>query len=97
MKRNLSTNKFLVEWTPNLNRHDCFIDSQSDVFQLGKLGWYIFNGNLPVGQILPDDFIPKDENLFKIIFNSLQYSKRRRIKIEALVKQVEGLFPAYNL
>jgi serine/threonine protein kinase len=92
-----ATNKFLVENTPNLNKHDCFIDTQSDVFQLGKLCWYIFNGNLPLGQLLLDDFIPADETLFDIIFSSLQYSKARRLHIEELLIRVEELFPQYNL
>ena len=42
-------NKFLTEnRTDPEFKFDCNIDEASDIFQLGKLFWYILQGNLPV-------------------------------------------------
>jgi len=62
-----AVNKFLVEKSPNTHRFDCTIDEKSEVFQLGKLFWYIYQGNLPIGQIVFDDFLPKDKKIFDIV------------------------------
>ena len=71
-------NKHLIEKHPNPYRFDFLINEKSEVFQLGKLFWYIFQGNLPIGQIVLDDFIVGDTYLFNMIFNMLLYSKNRR-------------------
>lgn len=64
---------------------DYMIDDKSDVFQLGKLFWYIFQGNFPTGQILLDDFVINDSDIFNnIIFPMLQYAKSRRPNIAEL-------------
>ncbi|PGH40556.1 MAG: hypothetical protein CRN43_02250 [Candidatus Nephrothrix sp. EaCA] len=68
----------LVEKSPNPNNFDCDIDSKSEIFQLGKLFWFIYQGNIPIGQIEPLDFIPKDEAIFSLLFNMLRYSKVKR-------------------
>jgi len=92
-----AANKFLVEGTSNLYEHSCIIDSKSEVFQLGKLGWYIFNGNLPIGQIQSEDFKLGDENLFGILFDALQYNAERRIDVDTLLNRVHELFPDYYI
>lgn len=71
-------NKFLIEKTPNPYNLDFNINSKSEIFQLGKLFWYILQGNLPIGQITIDDFIPGDNEIFNIIYNMLLYSKNNR-------------------
>jgi serine/threonine protein kinase len=71
-------NKYLVERTPNPNNFDCGIDSKSEVFQLGKLFWFIYQGNIPIGQIELEDFIPADNIIFTLLFNMLRYSKPNR-------------------
>src|SRR5690606_25235728 len=68
-------NKYLVEKTSNPYKFNFTINGKSEVFQLGKLFWYIFQGNLPIGQITIDDFIPRNEDMFKLIFGMLLYSK----------------------
>jgi serine/threonine protein kinase len=71
-------NKYLVEKTGNPNGFDCVIDDKSEMFQLGKLFWYIFQGNIPIGHITIDDFISGNNTLFTIISNMLKHSKNTR-------------------
>ncbi|MET4082170.1 serine/threonine protein kinase [Pedobacter sp. UYP30] len=71
-------NKYLVEKTANLNGFDCTIDKKSEVFQLGKLFWYIYQGNIPIGHTEPDDFIPNNPKIYGILNSMLQNSKVRR-------------------
>lgn len=74
-----ATNKYLNEGDGKINKYgfDCKLDSQSDVFQLGKLFWYIFQGNIPLGQIKRADFKLADTEIFDIIFEMLKHSKNR--------------------
>lgn len=74
-------NKVLTENKAHINPpYDCIIDFKSDFFQLGKLFWYIFQGNLPIGNIKNEDFRVNDNDLFQIIFWLLQYNKENRPK-----------------
>ncbi|SFQ52524.1 protein kinase domain-containing protein [Hymenobacter arizonensis] len=86
-----AANKFLTEKL-NLG-FDCHIDNESDVFQLGKLFWFIYQSNIPVGQINIEDFIaPITKNkdyIFSIINKMLQYSKLKRQKIASLEEDME--------
>lgn len=80
-----AANKFLTE-KANLG-FDCKIDDKSDIFQLGKLFWFIFQGNIPIGQLKSDDFIPDlkgREFIFSMIQEMLIYSKSQRITMEDL-------------
>jgi len=71
---------------------DCVIDDKSDVFQMGKVLWYILQGEIPTGQLLQDDFKHSDNiDIFeKVIIPSLQFAKLRRHNIEELLN---SLFP----
>lgn len=74
-------NKVLTENKPHVAPpFDCVIDLHSDFFQVGKLFWYIFQGNLPIGNLRNDDFRANDGDLFEIILWLLQYDKKRRPK-----------------
>jgi serine/threonine protein kinase len=74
-----ATNKYLNEGEGKLNKFafDCTIDEHSDIFQLGKLFWYIFQGNIPIGQIKKSDFKLKDKEIFDILHTMLNHSKTR--------------------
>jgi serine/threonine protein kinase len=66
---------------------DCKIDDKSDVFQLGKLFWFIFQGNIPIGQLQKGDFICRiqhGEYIFSLIESMLIYSKARRLDMVSL-------------
>jgi serine/threonine protein kinase len=71
-------NKYLVEKIGNPNGFDCTIDEKSEIFQLGKLFWYIFQGNIPIGHITLDDFLSGNNFLFTMISNMLKHSKKTR-------------------
>jgi serine/threonine protein kinase len=81
-------NKYLVEKTPNANNFDCVIDSKSEVFQLGKLFWFIYQGNIPIGQVEPIDFIPRDDAIFSVLFKMLQYSKAKRYDSKVILSEL---------
>lgn len=92
-----AANKFLTEKF-GLG-FDCIIDNESDVFQLGKLFWFIYQSNIPVGQIHFEDFIApitrNKEYIFDIIRKMLQYSKSNRKKIALLEEDM--LLLSYDL
>lgn len=71
--------------------YDCDINSKSDVFQLGKLFWYIFQGNLPTGQILPADKRFDDDDVYDVIFSMVQYSKERRPTLDEVARALEPI------
>lgn len=84
-----AANKFLCEGSnrTNRNNHDVILNYDSDVFQLGKLFWYILQGNIPIGQIQKEDFILDDSVLFNILRKTLAHSKSNRYSLEDLQKQ----------
>ncbi len=84
-----AANKFLCEGTNRLNpfNHDIELNYNSDIFQLGKLFWYIFQGNIPIGQLEKQDFIIEDSELFAILFKMLSYSKNKRYNLLDLEKE----------
>jgi serine/threonine protein kinase len=87
-----ATNKFLVENTGNKYKLDCVIGPKSDVFQLGKLFWYIIQGNLPLGQIAQSDLIASDsKKLYEAMRKCLVHSYKRRLSLDGLKKLVQDL------
>jgi len=74
-------NKYLTEKT-DLG-FDCKIDLSSDIFMLGKLYWFIFNLNAPIGIINEKDFnytFNLSSLFFDLIYQMLNYSKNLRAK-----------------
>jgi serine/threonine protein kinase len=61
----------------NPYRFDCVLDNYSDVFQLGKLFWFIFQGNMADGQLVREDFKIEDDEIFALIYRMLSHSKNR--------------------
>ncbi|XWW48020.1 protein kinase family protein [Fibrella sp. USSR17] len=88
-------NKFLSEKNALSGNHDCNIDEYSDIFQLGKIIWYILNGNVPIGQIKLTDFIAQIRNnkqdIFNLMYKMLQYKKSARGNLPFY----EGEFESY--
>ncbi|MBR0183516.1 MAG: protein kinase [Bacteroidaceae bacterium] len=84
-------NKYLAEGKGS-KRIDCKIDNQSDIFQLGKVFWYILQGNAPIGCIKRSDFLEKDDSIYVLIRTMLNYSKKKRIKdISEVVKELKRI------
>lgn len=91
-------NKYLTEKKNNL--FDCKIDTSSDIFQLGKLFWFIFQGNIPIGQIAEEDFLANDSDLFSLIYKMLQYKKgnnRRPVNIDELKTMFKPIAKRYSI
>lgn len=87
-----SMNKYLCEDRGFQFEHDCIIDHQSDIFQLGKVFWYIFQHNAPIGTVKEIDFYIKDSRLYSIFKTMLNFSKRKRYKkIEEVIKLLKIL------
>ena len=85
-------NKFLTEEAGF--GFDCMIDFKSDVFQLGKLFWFIIQGNVPIGQLLVDDLIqgePVKNEVYTLIFEMLRYNKPQRIELDSVLAGLESM------
>ena len=81
-----ATNSFYVNLENMSYEIDCQIDEKSDIFQLGKLFWYILQGDVPTGQLTAEDFKLDDKFFNNILIPMLQYSKARRSDIDTLKK-----------
>ncbi len=82
-----SMNKYLTEGKGFNYKYHCDIDHQSDIFQLGKVFWYIIQHNAPIGTVKEIDFIIKKGQLYPIIKTMLNHSKSKRFKnIDEVIK-----------
>lgn len=94
-------NKFLTENKPDPEfSFDCNIDEASDIFQLGKLFWYILQGNLPIGCLHISDFKIDDPDLYGVLTTLLQHGKthtfqRRPLNIQAVERLLEPIAKKY--
>lgn len=70
--------------------YDCFIDEQSDIFQVGKLFWYILQGNLPIGCLAFSDFRIQENDIYEFLLKLLQHSKQESRRPKTIL-EVEGL------
>ena len=70
-------NKYLST-DENADKFDCKIDHQSDIFQLGKIFWYIFQGNAPIGCVCRNDYVGKYDDMYSLIKHMLNHSKKKR-------------------
>ena len=86
-----ATNKMLTFKKTMGANYDCDINTNSDIFQLGKLFWYILQGNAPTGQVQRADAKFEDDDLFNIIFSMIQYDQRRRPSIEQILEAFDPI------
>jgi len=91
-------NKYLTEkYTLGF---DCKIDDKSDIFQLGKLYWFMFMLHCPIGQIYYKDFnitLEHKRKLWRVIIKMLTLEKRRRVnlyELEGLLNKLTDLYVA---
>ena len=75
------------------------IDEKSDIYQLGIVFWYIFERQIPTGQVISADLkSAQNTTLFKdIIFNMLQYCKTRRASMDDVQSQFVFLMKEWGL
>ena len=69
-------NKHLTEGKRFKSKFDCEIDCQSDIFQLGKLFWYVFQHNAPIGTVKLSDFDKEFVGVFPILKTMLNHNKQ---------------------
>ncbi|MEX0778784.1 MAG: protein kinase [Balneolales bacterium] len=83
-------NKFLTEAKPWEELFDCNIDHQSDIYQLGKVLWFILQGNTPEGGIRRGDFLWKNEQIYQTVRTMLNQSKSKRYnKIQEVIDDLK--------
>lgn len=78
----------------NIHNFDCELNEKSDVYQLGKLFWFIFQGNIPDGQLIREDFKIEDNQVFQVLYSMLSHSKNRPI-IEEIETEFEKRYSTY--
>lgn len=75
---------------------DRIIDDKSDIYQLGKLFWYILQGDVPTGQVDRNDFrIDNDQVFSDCLLPMLRYAKSERPDINALIENMAPVFQEY--
>lgn len=90
-----SMNKFLTFNKELKYKFDCDIDFQSDIFQLGKLFWFIFQYNVPIGRICRTDFRIKDDQVYNALAWMLNHDKKKRPNLEQLCNSFNPIFLKY--
>lgn len=89
-----SMNKYLTEGKGFGNKFNCKIDHQSDIFQLGKVFWYIFQHNAPIGSIKESDYLLRNSQIYSVIRTMLNHSKSKRYKnindVIILLKRIQS-------
>ncbi|MDP1762366.1 MAG: protein kinase [Sediminibacterium sp.] len=86
-----SMNKYLTEGKGFSNSFTCKIDHQSDIFQLGKVFWYIFQHNAPIGSVKESDFKIRNSQIYSVIKTMLSHSKTKRYKkIDEVIKLLKA-------
>tara|TARA_R110000751_G_scaffold48931_1_gene108730 strand:+ start:23173 stop:24204 length:1032 start_codon:yes stop_codon:yes gene_type:complete len=71
-------NKYLCYKKGYSYSYDCNIDHKSDIFQLGKLFWFILQHNVPIGTVKINDFQIKNSRIYPILKTMLNYDKSKR-------------------
>lgn len=90
-------NKYL-SYDDSMYKFDCKIDHQSDIFQLGKIFWYILQGNVPIGGISRSDFFDRREEVYSLLKYMLNHSKKKRpLTIDYVINDLKQIIQKYSL
>lgn len=90
-----SMNKYLSEKFDR-KKFDCEIDHRSDIFQMAKVFWYILQGNAPIGCIKESDFFFHNSELYSVIRQMLNHSKKRRPEtIDEVIQSLQRIVKKY--
>ena len=88
-------NKYLAEKV-NKQKFDCEIDHRSDIFQMAKVFWYILQGNAPIGNVKESDFMFRNSDLYAVIKQMLNHSKKRRPEsIDEVIDNLQRIVKKY--
>lgn len=90
-------NKYL-SYEGSENKFDCKIDHQSDIFQMGKIFWYILQGNVPIGGINRADFFDKRDEVYNLLKYMLNHSKKQRpLTVDFVIDNLTRIIEKYSL
>ena len=90
-------NKYL-SYDDSEYKFDCKIDHQSDIFQLGKIFWYILQGNVPIGGISRSDFFDRRDEVYSLLKYMLNHSKKQRpLTIDYVINNLKRIIQKYSL
>jgi len=93
-----ATNKLLANRRHPLFASDLTIDEKSDIYQLGNVFWFIMQGDIPAGQLTPDDCRGGCDNLYNaVLCPMLQNAKARRPSITDLLHICEPIFKEHGV
>lgn len=88
-------NKYLSEKVDS-TKFDCEIDHRSDIFQMAKVFWYILQGNAPIGGIKESDFVFHNSELYSVLKQMLNHSKKKRpATIEEVILRLRQIVKKY--
>lgn len=88
-------NKYLTEGVEGL-AFDYKIDHQSDIFQLGKVFWFILQGNAPIGNIKTSDYLFHNGEMYDLIKNMLNHTKKKRpATIDEVILRLQQIVKKY--
>ena len=88
-------NKYLCEGNTG-KAFDCKIDHQSDIFQLGKVFWYIIQGNAPIGTVKRRDYIDRNDEIYALLKFMLNHTKGKRPRsMEFVIKTLNRIAEKY--
>lgn len=88
-------NKYLLEKIDR-EKFDCDIDHRSDIFQIAKVFWYILQGNAPIGSVKGSDFVFHNSDLYAVIKQMLNHSKKRRPEtIDEVIERLQRIVKKY--
>lgn len=75
------------------------IDEKSDIYQLGLVFWFVFQREIPSGQIIAADItLPSDGAFYEsVLMRMLQYCKRRRASLNEIQERIVPVMREWGL
>jgi len=83
---------------PNNSFIDVQLDERSDVFQLGKVCWYILQGDIPNGCLKSKDLVEGGDNLFGTFLKPmLRYQRSERPRLSEILARLDPILRQYSV
>jgi len=91
-------NKAYCIQRPNNGYIDRQLDERSDVYQLGKVCWYILQGDIPNGCLMSKDFVEGDDNIYgSILKPMLRYQRIERPLLSEIENRLLPIMRKHSL
>jgi len=92
-----ASNRFYTYENDSEFSYNTDINDYSDIFQLGKLFWFIFQTNIPIGRIRREDFKISDDQIYGLLIWMLNHSQKRRPSLQKLGDNFSTLITKYKI